>query len=114
MEGQTISAFPKNLRRIREERGLSQDRLAEMIGAKQASIAQYEAGTAFPRPQRLEALAVALHTTPLELLDEPRPKSTMTYEEVVLLANYRRLNNEGKSMLERQAEVMVASGLYAK
>ena len=113
MEGHTISAFPSNLRRIREERGLSQERLANIIGAKQASIAQYEAGTAFPRQARLEALAFALHTTVLELLDEPRPKTSMTYAEVVLLSNYRKLNAEGKSMLERQAEMMVASGLYA-
>ena len=59
-----------------------------------------------------EKLAQVLGVSVPELIDEPRPKSTMTYAEVVLVANYRKLNDEGKAMLARQAEMMVASGLY--
>lgn len=105
-------AFPRNLRRLREQREWSQYHLAELIGVTRAAIGQYEQGAAFPRVDKLERLAQVFGVSVPELIDEPRPKSTMTYAEVVLVANYRKLNDEGKAMLARQAEMMVASGLY--
>lgn len=113
MERQTVTAFPANLARLRHDRGISQERLGELVGVSRAAIWQYENGTAFPRIGVLENMARVFGCTVPELIDEPRPKSALTYAEVVLLANYRKLNAEGKEALEKQARVMVASGMYA-
>ena len=51
------------LKQKRLEKGLTQERLAEITGIKQQSISSYEAGRQFPRRANLEKLAKALDCT---------------------------------------------------
>lgn len=65
----------KNIRRLRKEKGLSQDELARLTGYKdRSSIAKIEAGKVDLSQSKIAAFARALDTTPSDLMglaDEP-------------------------------------------
>lgn len=50
----------ENIRRIRQERNLTQKQLGELVGASEAYIRAYESGRRNPKPQSLETIAKAL------------------------------------------------------
>ncbi len=50
----------ENIRRIRQERNLTQRQLGEMVGASEAYIRAYESGRRNPKPSSLEKIANAL------------------------------------------------------
>lgn len=108
-----LALFAKNVRRFREMRGLSQAGLGSMIGVTHATISQYESGLITPKIDKLEALAAALRV-PISQLFAENSDTTLTYDEIMLLANYRKLNDEGKADLRKHAQVMAASGIYAQ
>jgi transcriptional regulator with XRE-family HTH domain len=54
----------ENIRRIRQERGLTQRQLGEMVGASEAYIRAYESGRRNPKPSSLEKIANALSVNP--------------------------------------------------
>ncbi len=56
--------FPRQLRHLRQERGFSQERLAELASLSINAISSFERGLRFPRPSSLDALAVALGAEP--------------------------------------------------
>lgn len=53
--------------RIREERGLSQSQLAEMVGANQATISKIERGLGNPTLTMIRRIAKALNCQPPDL-----------------------------------------------
>lgn len=55
----------------RVEAGLSQKQLAEMLRVTQAAVANWEAGTAYPRASQLPELAKALNCSIDELYTPP-------------------------------------------
>lgn len=59
------------LRQIREQRALSQGRLARLIGVSTGSIQNYEHGRVHIPDERIFQLALALHCRPEELLMPP-------------------------------------------
>ena len=58
-----------NLKKIREARNITQMELAAKIEVPQSTIASWETGRAFPRAEKLPAIAKALGCTIDELLD---------------------------------------------
>ena len=58
-----------NLKKIREARNITQMELAAKIDVPQSTIASWETGRAFPRAEKLPAIAKALGCTIDELLD---------------------------------------------
>ena len=54
----------ENIRRIRQERHLTQKQLGEMVGASEAYIRAYESGRRNPKPASLEKIAEALAVNP--------------------------------------------------
>ncbi|MCP1221353.1 helix-turn-helix domain-containing protein [Acetobacter orientalis] len=66
-------AIGERIRTKRELLGFTTDELAGMLGVTGNAITQYETGRAIPKPNRFEALAVALGTNTTWLLtgDEP-------------------------------------------
>ena len=54
----------ENIRRIRQERHLTQRQLGEMVGASEAYIRAYESGRRNPKPSSLEKIAEALAVNP--------------------------------------------------
>ena len=64
-----ISAeFPKNLRRIRRARGLTQETLAKAIGMQRNAICAYEHGRRQPSLRKIEALCRLLDVNLQELI----------------------------------------------
>lgn len=57
-------AVGENIRRIRQERNLTQKQLGELVGASEAYIRAYESGRRNPKPSSLEKLAEALAVNP--------------------------------------------------
>ncbi len=50
----------ENIKRIRQQRGLTQDELGYLVGVADTMIRKYELGIANPKPKKLEAIAFAL------------------------------------------------------
>ena len=61
-----------NVRRLRTARGLTQERLAELIDSDQPYVSEIEGGLVNLTADILQSLAVALGVTPRELCDERR------------------------------------------
>ena len=70
------------LRYIREKKGLSQDRLAELSGASQNNISHIERGLRKPHPATLAKLAGVLEVKDPEML-AMNLSSVQTFEEVI-------------------------------
>jgi transcriptional regulator with XRE-family HTH domain len=62
-----LTTFAAHLRRIREERGLSQEALALRAGMDPAEVRRIEAGKRDPGVRIVARLAAALDTTPADL-----------------------------------------------
>jgi transcriptional regulator with XRE-family HTH domain len=63
-----LDAFTANLRRTREERGLSQEAVGDRAGMTQSQYARIERGDVDPTIKTLKRLATALDVTASELL----------------------------------------------
>jgi transcriptional regulator with XRE-family HTH domain len=61
-----------NVRRLRSQRGLTQEQLAELIDSDQPYVSEIEGGLINLTADILQSLAVALGVTPRELCDERR------------------------------------------
>lgn len=60
--------FGKNLKRIRNDKGLSQYSLAQLVGYKQVTISAWEVGRSEPSMGDIAKLAIALDCTQEELI----------------------------------------------
>lgn len=58
----------ERIRRLREERGLSQKQLAERIGVKKQSVSNWENGNAMPSMDKFLQLVEFFRTTPNYML----------------------------------------------
>lgn len=67
--GGDIMAFAENVKRLREEKGLTQAELANMIEVAQPTVAQYEKGMKVPTIITGVILAKVLGTTCEKLVD---------------------------------------------
>ena len=56
-------AFPDNLKKLREMRGISTAELAESVGITQPQIVKYESGRTVPNAITVVAIAEMLGTT---------------------------------------------------
>ena len=67
----------RNIKRIREEKGMSQDELARLVGFKsRSSINKIEMGVNDITQSKLIAIANALHVSPGELMGEDKEVAT--------------------------------------
>lgn len=71
----------ENIRAARKSLGMSQDSLAEAIGANRVTISKYENDAYLPSVPALERLAIALNTTPAKLSESIAPEETEPDEE---------------------------------
>lgn len=67
------SEFGRTLRKIREDRGITQEELAELADSTRDTIRNIETGKHAPRFGLLERILAALDTHPRELFDFPWP-----------------------------------------
>ena len=68
-------AISENMKRLREQRGMSQAELAASVELAQPQIAKYEAGVAVPNAVSAVAIAVVLGTTVEQLVNGGKEES---------------------------------------
>lgn len=91
--------FSKRLKKLRNERGKTQEEMAEALDVKRSTYGEYERGKIFPSVDKIEVLAKILITTPQYLLgwDEQRQvssDSTVTGSIIRRLREQRKLTSK--------------------
>ena len=74
MEGDLQRAVGQSLRRYREERGLSQEAFADLLGVHRTYMGAVERGERNLTLQTLERIASRINVDPLTLLGVDRPE----------------------------------------
>jgi len=107
----------KNLKLLRDKKGISQQKLADTIGSNQQSIHRYETGDYEPDIQTLTLLAdyfeisidYLVGRTEIRKKTEPVEKYALNHEEAALIDMFKGLSPEYKkcfsAMLDALAEV---------
>lgn len=109
------SGLENNIRELRTKRGWSQGTLADKLGVTKSTVSMWENGKTVPSSDKLPMLASLFGVTVTELLTKPiaeNDTSTLRGDEVALLANYRKLNSEGKAIVQKAVRVLAESGEY--
>lgn len=100
--------FGDNIRRLREERGMTQEQLASRLGVTRTAVTQWESESTHPRMGSLEAMAALFGVRKSDIVDDvsygvvPLP----TADEMLLLDAFRRLDPA-----QRRTVLDVARGL---
>jgi transcriptional regulator with XRE-family HTH domain len=84
--------FPETLRALRESRGLTQVRLAELIDVSPRVYNRWETSAAAPRLDTLVKIADILNVTLDELVGRTEPTSEVVIQNPKLHALYREIN----------------------
>ena len=77
------------IRKYREERGLSQKKLAQMIGVSNSRISNWEQGLNRPDADVLVNLCRALNVSPCQLLNMDSAMDELNQQERKVLQAYR-------------------------
>lgn len=104
------------LKELRQQRGISQQSLADAIGVSQQSINKYENHNVEPDIRTLIALADFFHTsvdylighTSINHIIEPVTPFELNAEEATLLQNWRQLNTKKKASILAVIENYIA------
>lgn len=109
-----MKSIGENIRKARKELGMSQDELAEAIGANRVTISKYENDVYLPSVTALEKLASALRTTEADLTGKSgdganKPKQDHKYTDISesgkrLMSIFDSLPIEAQNMLMLTAE----------
>lgn len=97
--------MPNRIREWRRAAGLTQERLAEIVGTTGQSIGRKEKGERSLTVYELEQIAVALGCRPADLL--PDPESILTEEERRLVKAYENMSEGDRQALLRIADALV-------
>lgn len=84
-----------NIRRLREEKGMSQSELAKKLFISDKTVSSWEVNRTEPRMGMIEALCVALHCQKTDIIGGEQPMRLSPHERAVIIA-YR----QNKSMQE--------------
>jgi transcriptional regulator with XRE-family HTH domain len=98
-------SFGAQLRRLREDRGLSQDALGNAIGTSQKEISAYERNRQVPRDDKLIALADALDIPASQLFEATRFHGTLVIDPELRADLYQMRPREIR-MLKHVAEAL--------
>lgn len=106
--------FGKRLRRIREDRLLSQRQLAEGIGIEVAQVSRYERGLFLPNVETLVDLAEFLRVSVTMLLfaREEGAAQEPPIQDITLLERFRRvekLDRKDREMVVGLVDALIAS-----
>ena len=101
----------KNLKKLRNQRGISQQMLAEVIGVSQQSINKYENHNIEPDIDTLILIADYFETTVDYLIGHAETERSSPYDlstaELRLIGNYRMLSKKHRDLLSTIAGELV-------
>ena len=102
--------MPNNVTALREQKGLSQERFAELCGISRASIARYEAGDAINRANAVKiatACGVSVdYVLGVDNPDQAAPKVPRTNEAKILSAGVDRMPEADRKRILKMVELM--------
>jgi transcriptional regulator with XRE-family HTH domain len=104
--------FPETLRALREARGLTQVRLAELLEVSPRVYNRWETGGAAPRLDTLVKIADLLSVTLDELVGRTEPTSEVVIQNPRLHALYREINRLSDE--DQQALVILLDSLVKR
>lgn len=73
MEGELQRAVGRNVRRVRNERGLSQEQFGEVVGWHRTLVGAVERGERNLTLKSVERVSIQMGVDPLDLLRDPDP-----------------------------------------
>ena len=100
--------FKDMLKRLREERGLSQDELARLTQLSKSTISMYENGNREPKFETLEVIADFFNVDMNTLLDKKQPIMILTQQDETHIKKYRQLDADGKEEIDDLIDVKLA------
>ena len=104
----------EKIKLLRKELGYSAEYIAEQIGVSPSTIYRYENNEiASMKIDKLKAIADLLHTNASNLLGWSSD-NTIKDVEIVLLTDFRQLNEEGQEKVSEYVRDLLASGRYIK
>ena len=105
-----MALFYQNLIRIRKEKHISQEKLAQMSGLAQSAISMIEQNQRSPSEQTMNMIADALGYPLSAFFENPQPQTTV-YDtpllptERELISDFRQLNRQGRDYVLQQMEI---------
>ena len=76
--------FSEKLKKLRNEKGVSQTQLAKAIFVSRSAVAKWENGLGLPSEQSLSSLADYFGIAPIELLSEPQTETVIVEKNGIL------------------------------
>ena len=105
----------KNIKRLRESRGLTQTELGKIAGVTDKAVSTWENGTADPRMGAIQRMADYFGVKKSDLLDDDSSSSLdLTDDEQRLLQMYRALNPAGKKRALQELDDLTQIERYIK
>jgi transcriptional regulator with XRE-family HTH domain len=100
--------FGERLRKARDDKGLSQQDLAERAGIQASAVSHFELGRRLPSFDNIRRLADALNVTSDFLLGREDVREVAGPEAAALFREYRELSAEDQQALSKFAEHLTA------
>jgi len=89
-----VSELGQKIRLYRQDAGLSQEKLAELVGVTFQQIQKYENGKTVLNVIKLQLIAKALNRTIHDFFDDYRADETrLTAQEMSLISSFRKIRN---------------------
>lgn len=105
----------ERIKKLRKEKGISVDYIAEKLGKNRATIYRYESNDIENLPYPiLVPLAEILGTTPMYLMGCEIEDIKVTKDEKELLDNYKKLNDLGKKEANKRVAELTEINRYLK
>ena len=105
----------ENIKERRVALNITQEELAKKLGYKSTStIAKIEAGKSDIPQSKIVAFANALNTTPGALMGWEEPQPILNEKELQLIANFRKLNEDGKTAAIGVIRAYTLMDIYVK
>lgn len=116
--------FKNILLKLRKDRHVTQEQLADALHITKQALSHYERGTRYPKKETLEAIAdyfnvdmnylTGRSNTTTIITPAPAAGSTLSKDQEELLCKYDSLNDEGKAKVLDYTSDLVAGGRYEK
>lgn len=92
--------FAENLYRLRKQKGLTQQELADILHIKRSNIGMYETNKRSPLIKDLRTFADFFHVDMNALITGGGTAHPLTPDETAHLTKYRRLDNTNRTKLD--------------
>lgn len=119
----------ERIKKVRQEKGLSQKALGQLLGVSQQHIAQYETGKRKPKYDTLKKIIHALDVPLLDIVGEDELEIMVTAQmreearqefniipkdEVFLIHDYKKLNDTGKKEARKRVNELTEIPRYTQ